>query len=166
MPTHSLIDMICNICMAAGGIGTLGTLLYMIVDAMNKAKRIDTVQTIQSRQLESLFEPDIRLVTWTSTNASGAQDEIVISNHGEDLRIIDIRDDSHSGLLNLEEMTGWFPYDFDKNEEIHVPITLPMKGLVGEKDIVIICSNKLGLTYLVDIHVVNSKPTINRPVKQ
>jgi len=161
-----LINTICNICMAAGGLGTVGTLIYMIVDSRKKAKQIDHVQSIQSYQLESLYQPNLRLISWTYDSGGLNQNEIVIKNHGEDLRVTDIKELSELGLLNVYGMKGWFPYDFDKEEEIHIPTLYPLKDAKGIHNIVITCSNKLGLTYLVTIQIIDGKPAVEIPVKK
>ena len=166
MLLFSVLDTVCNVCMAAGGIGTVGTLIYMIVDAKKKAKQIDTVQMIQSHQLETLYEPDMRLVSWTYNSADGVQSEIVVDNHSEHLKITNIQDLSQSGLLNSEGMKGWFPYDFEKGESLHIPLAFQLKNAKGCNDIGIICSNKLGLTYVVRIHIVDGKPLMESPVKK
>lgn len=158
----SVIDLICNICMALGGIGTVGTLIYMIADSKKRAKQLNAVQLIQSRQLEYLFEPDIRLASWSFV-PEGKKQELVISNHGEDLVISSIVDLSSTGLLFSNGMVGWFPYNFDKNDQLHIPLVVEMNSETIH-NIGIICSNKLGLTYQVSIHIFKGKPNIERPV--
>lgn len=162
----SILETICNICVAVGGIGTVGTLVYMIIDSRKRAKQIDTVQMIQSHQLEALYEPDIRLVSWTDTTTDGSKSEIVIDNHGNHLKLTSIQDLSQSGLLNVEGAKGWFPYDFDSGEQIHIPLDIQLRDAKGSNDVGIICYNKLGLTYLVRIRIVDGKPYVERPVKQ
>lgn len=138
----------------------------MIADSKKKAKQLDTVQRIQSHQLEALYEPDIRLISWTFTAADDLRKEIVIDNHSENLMITDIQDLSQSGLLNSKGMEGWFPHDFDKGKHFHIPLAVQLKDAKGSNSIGVICSNKLGLTYLVQIRIVEGKPFMERPVKQ
>lgn len=166
MATRSLLETICNICMAAGGIGTVGTLIYMIVDSKRRAKQLDATQKIQSQQLEALYEPDIRLVSSSYRVIGLAPNDLVFENHGEDLRLLDIRSLSDYDILNSEGMKGWFPYDFDKGSEIHVPLSIQLIDLRGTHNIGFFCTNKLGLTYLVSINIVEGKPTVQRPVLQ
>ena len=147
--------------MAAGGIGTVGTLIYMIAESKKHSKQIDIVQKIQSQQLESLYEPDIRLASWT-INANDLKNEIVISNHGEDLLISSINNSATAGILDNDSMMGWFPYNFDNDNQIHIPLSTQVnssKSYIFD----IVCSNKLGLTYSVSIHIIDGKPKIGRP---
>ena len=160
------IDRVCNICMAAGGIGTVCTFFCMIHDSRKKAKQIDSVQKIQSLQLESLFQPNIRLVAWTYISTPDIQNEIVIENYGEDLLVNGIREESGLNLLNATGMTGWFPYNFDKGQRLHIPISAQLKNTKGNHDIGVYCSNKLGLAYMVSIHIEDGKPIILPPIKQ
>ena len=155
----SLLHTICEICMAAGGLGTVGTLIYMICDSKRKTKQIETVQLIQSHQLESLYEPDIRISSY-----GGMQNDIVINNHGENLILIGVHELSDSRLLNKDGMKGWFPLPFDKEAEIHIPLLLPPTK-IQSLCISIECRNRLGLTYTINIAIIDGKPTINSPIK-
>lgn len=165
-PVNALIDTVCNICMAAGGIGTVGTLIYMISDSRKKSKQIDSVQKIQSHQLETLYQPDLRLISWTYACNGMNQNDIVVENHGEDLAVADIKELSKGGMLNTDGIKGWFPYHWDKGQEIHIPILVPLKDAEGAHEIVITCFNKLGLSYLVTIHIIDGKPIVEAPVKK
>ena len=156
MESSSLLHIICEICMGAGGIGTVGTLICMIWDLKRKTKQIETVQQIQSHQLESLYEPDIR----TSSYGMG---DIVIRNYGENLTILDISELTETKYLNKEGMSTWFPLPFDKDNEIHIPLYLPAAKIQLLR-IEITCRNRLGLTYLSSIEINDGKATINRPV--
>lgn len=90
-------EIVCDICMALGGIGTVCVFWYMLCDSQKKAKQIDLVQKIQSQQLEALYEPDIRLVSWTRAIVCSAQNEIVINNCGESIQIVDTTDNANDG---------------------------------------------------------------------
>jgi hypothetical protein len=166
MASYSLIDLICNICMAAGGVGTVGTLIYLIVDSKKKAKQIDTVQKIQSHQLEALYVPDIRLNFYSYKVEGLIQNELVFSNHGDDLRLLDVCSLTDVKILNTEGMKGWFPHDFDKGSDIHVPLSIQLVDLQGNHRIGLVCINKLGLTYLVPVDIVDGKPMVQSPMLQ
>lgn len=159
-------EIVCNICMALGGIGTLCTFVYMISDSKKKSKQIAVVQKIQSQQLEALYEPDIRLVSWTQATVRGAQNEIVVNNSGESIQIIDITDNADDRIINTDGMSGWFPLDFDKGEEIHIPLLTALQSVNSDLIISIICLNKLKLRYSVNVRFVGGKLVVLRPVKQ
>ena len=144
--------------MAAGGLGTVGTLICMIWDSKRKTKQIETVQQIQSYQLESLYEPDVRISSY-----GGVFNDIVINNHGENLILIGVYELSDTRLLNKDGMEGWFPLPFDKNADIHIPLLLPPTK-IRLLCITIECKNRLSLTYKVNIEIIDGKPTINNPV--
>ena len=163
---HPVIEMACDIFVAAGGIGTVGTLIFMICDSKEKAKQIDAIQKIQSLQLDALYEPDIRLDSWIYSSTDRVPNEIVIKNHGEYFKVFDIQDLSNPGLLNSSGMKGWFPYDFEKGDSLHIPLSFQLKDAQGSHDIGITCFNKLGTTYLIRIHIVDGKPHLEVPVKQ
>lgn len=154
----------CNFFTVAGGLGTVGTFIFMIIDSLKKAKQIDAIQMIQSLQLDALYEPDIRLDSWIYSSTDLVPNEIVIKNHGEYFKVVGIQD--LSGLLNSSGMKGWFPYDFEKGDSLHIPLSFPLKEAQGSHDIGITCFNKLGTTYLIRIHIVDGKPHLEVPVKQ
>ncbi len=151
----SLLQTICEVCMAAGGLGTVGTLIYMIYDSMRKTKQIDTIQQIQSHQLESLYEPDVRIDSY-----GGMINDIAINNHGENLIVLGIHELSDSRLLNKEGMKTWFPLPFDKNTEIHIPLLIPPTK-IQSLCLSIECKNRLGLIYKINIVIIKGKPTIS-----
>lgn len=100
--------------MAIGGIGTFATFILMICDLRNKTKQINSIQKIQSHQLEALYEPDIRISSWTSQSTGLTPKEIVINNHGHDLLILEIVEPKGNEILNKEEMRNWFPRYINK----------------------------------------------------
>lgn len=150
--------------MALGGIGTIGTLICLIIDSNKKAKQIDTVQNVQLHQLELLYEPDIRILSWTNTTSVGKFDTIVISNQGEKLKILDIHTLSDSDILNKKGMKNWFPYEFYEGHEIHIPMSVQLKDINGIYSFGIVCSNKLGSKYIVPIQIEKSKPIAQSPI--
>ena len=147
--------------MAAGGLGTVGTLIYMIIDSKRRAKQIDTVQKIQSHQLESIYEPDIRVTSWTNYNTPESQNSIAIKNSGEDLIVLGIYEPSGSKILNTEGMLRWFPYHFDKGEELTIPINNQLAN-INTHTIVIECRNRLGSIYESHMNIIDGKPIINK----
>ena len=160
----SVIEKICNICTAAGGLGTVGTLVYMIVDSIKKGKQIKTIQSIQSYQLESLFEPDIRISSWTSKTGGKIPNEIIIDNYSEDLVVLNIIEMPEYGLLDVGGMARWFPLHFDKGKSIHIPLSLQLSNLIKPHKIIIVCKNRLGLIYESCIQFESGKPSIVSPV--
>lgn len=155
----SLFYKICESCVAVGGLATFFTLLWLIFDSRCKSKRINRIQQIQSLQLESLFEPDIRI----SSYSSGTVNEIVISNHGENLIILGISETNEQELLNMDGMKNWFPRNFDKNIDVYIPLSHLLSS-VQSHIIMIKCLNRLGTTYESEIRINDGKPIIKRPV--
>ena len=158
MESSSLLHTICEICMAAGGLGTVGTLIFMICDSMRKAKQIRTIQQIQSHQLETLYEPDIRINSY-----GGVMNDIVINNHSENLIVLDIFESSDSKILNKDGMKTWFPLSFDKGSEINIPLHMPPTK-IHSLVIAMLCRNRLGLTYKLIIDIKDGKAIVKRPV--
>lgn len=156
----SVLHTICEICMAAGGLGTVGTLIYMICDSKRKTKQIETVQNIQSYQLESLYEPDVRISSYGSI-----QNDIVINNRGENLILLGVNELSDSNQLNKEGMNTWFPLPFDKDAEIHIPLLNPPTK-IQMLCMSIECKNRLGLIYKINVDICDGKPTISIPRKK
>ena len=159
-PSPFLIERICDICVALGGLGTVGTLIYMICDSRRKSKQIDSIQKIQSLQLESLYAPNLRVISWTFKTSLNTNNDIVINNHGEDLVITKISKLSESCILNSEGMKRWFPYNLDKNESIHIPLSFPINDVKEPQSFIIVCYNKLGITYHVLISIIDGEPKI------
>lgn len=157
MESCTLFHIICESCMAVGGLGTLGTFFYMIYDSKRKTKQIENVQLIQSHQLESLYEPDIRIISYGNIT-----NDLVIRNYGENLIILDINDKSDSNYLNKEGMKTWFPLPFDKNTEIHIPLFMPPTKIQSFR-MQIQCRNRLGMIYMAFIEITNGKPFVKTP---
>ena len=152
--------------MGLGGIGTVGTLICMIIDSKKKAKQIDVVQRIQSHQLELLYAPDIRISSWLGNINDGMHNKIVISNLGDNLTILDIKTLSGSNVLNKEGMSNWFPYDFNRNSEFQIPISVNLNDVSNNSSFGIVCFNKLRSKYLVPIKIVRSMPIVQSPILQ
>jgi hypothetical protein len=154
--------MICDICMAAGGIGTVCTFVCMIYESKRKSKQIEVVQKIQSHQLESLYEPDIRIAYY----GNGEGKDIIIKNYGEKLVILNVFEHNYSGLLNVEGMKNWFPHHLDKGESFHIPLIAHFAGIHGTNNIIVECRNRLGLEYKIKIGIVDGKVSINESIKK
>lgn len=150
---------ICDICMALGGIGTFCKFIFMIKESRRKAKQIDTIQHIQSQQLEHLYEPDIRIASWTHCINNIASKEIVIENCGENLLITDIKEQTNCEVLNKNGMKNWFPRNFDKGEKLHIPLSVELSKLQEQHNIVIETNNRLNLKYESIISINNGKPS-------
>ena len=151
---------ICNICMALGGLGTVGTLIYMIVDSRFKSKQIKTIQQVQVHQLEQLYEPDIRIVSYSS----GVNNEITLSNHGEDIIILNITEKNEGEYLDVGTMKNWFPLSFDKEQIIHIPLLKQINSLSGYRTIIIESRSRLGIEYKSNIILKGTHVSINQPV--
>ena len=160
----SVFRLACDFCMAIGGIGTFATFILMIYDLRNKTKQIKSIQEIQSHQLETLYEPDIRISSWTGQSAGLISDEIVINNHGQDLLIIDIVEPIGKEILNKEGMKNWFPRYINRDDEIHIPLSRHLHGIESHK-IIIKTRNSLGTKYESEINILKGKPTIQLPIK-
>lgn len=156
---------ICDICMALGGLGTVATFLSMICDSKKKTRQINTIQTIQSNQLESLYEPDIRLESWTGSSGNKHNSKIVVKNYGYYLKVLDIKESTELGLIKQDGIAGWFPRDFEKTQSLHIPLSLDLNDIEEDAIIGIVCLNKLGLKYIVNIHIVKGRPSIDSPIK-
>ena len=154
---------ICDVCVALGGLGTFLTLIFLIYDSIRKSKNIDTVQKIQSLQLETLYEPDIRIASWRINKTGVMQNEIVLINHGQNIILTAIYEKTHSSVLNIEGMNNWFPFHFDKGCEIHIPMTNHFSRQKESFQIAIECLNRLGFKYEMIIENNNEKVVINRP---
>lgn len=157
----SFIHVICEICMAIGGLATFLTLIFLIIDSRQKSMQISTIRNIQSHQLESLYEPDIRISSW-SNNIVG-HNFVVINNHGENLELLGIYENSKTDLLNSEGMRNWFPRSFDKDEEIHIPLLNPLSSLRGGQILIIKSRSRLGVEYESTISIEKDKPIVENP---
>lgn len=157
MESCPLFHLICESCMAVGGLGTVGTLICMIRDSKRKTKQIKTIQQIQSHQLESLYEPDIRINSYGNIT-----NNLVVRNYGENLIILGIHEVSDSSLLNKEGMKTWFPFHFDKNSEINIPLLMPPTKIRAFR-MQIQYRNRLGIVYTSYIEITNGKPLIKSP---
>ena len=164
MTDCSLFYKVCESCMAVGGIATFFTLLWLIYDSRCKSKRINRIQQVQSLQLESLYEPDIRISSWTGKSTGLIPNEIVIKNHGQDLLILEIVESKGNTILNKEGMRNWFPHYINKGNEMHIPMLLHLQD-VGSHVIIIKTRNRLGSIYESEINIVKGKPTIKIPPK-
>lgn len=164
MTDCSLFYKVCESCVAVGGVATFLTLLWLIYDSRCKSKRINRIQQVQSLQLESLYEPDIRISSWTGKSTGLIPNEIVIENRGQDLLILEIFDSKGSTILNEEGMRNWFPRHINKNEEMHIPLLSHLQD-VSSHVIIIKTRNRLGSIYESDIHIVKGKPNIQIPQK-
>ena len=158
----SVYRLVCDGFMAIGGIGTFATFLLMLCDLRNKTKQINNIQEIQSHQLETLYEPDIRITSWNEMSAGLISNEIIISNHGIDLLILDIVDPIEKGILNKEGMKNWFPRYINKDEEIHIPLSRQLNGIESHK-IIIKTRNRLGARYESEIIISKGRPTMQLP---
>ena len=159
----SLFHEVCDFCVAAGGIGTVATFIFMIRDSKKKAKQINTIQNIQSHQLESLYEPDLRIFYW-SLNRNDLVPEIVLKNYGENIIIMSICEHDELGLLNIERMKGWYyPYHFDKGNELHIPLIYHDEFKNYSSFFFIECRNRLGMNYEFKIINTAGKFVINGP---
>lgn len=156
--------MACDVCMAIGGIGTFATFILMIYDLHCKTKQIKSIQEIQSHQIEALYEPDIRISSWTGKSTGLLPNVIMIKNHGQDLLILEIVESKGSTILNEEGMRNWFPRHINKNEEMHIPLLSHLQD-VSSHVIIIKTRNRLGSIYESDIHIVKGKPKIQIPQK-
>ena len=86
----------------------------------------------------------------------------MIRNYGENLIILDIYEVSDSRFLNTEGMKTWFPYHFDKNTEINIPLLLPPTKIQALR-MQIQCRNRLGMIYMAFIEITNGKPFVKTP---
>lgn len=154
--------MSCDICMAIGGIGTFATFILMIYDLRKKTKQINTIQSIQSHQLETLYEPDIRITSWTGQSTGLIPNEIVINNHGQEILLLDIVESEGNEILNKEVMRNWFPRHINKDNEVHIPLSTHLQD-ISSHSIIIKTRNRLGSIYESEIKIVKGKPTIQIP---
>ena len=161
----SFFRIVCDVCMAIGGIGTFATFILMIYDLRSKTKQIKTIQKIQSHQIEALYEPDIRISSWTGKSTGLIPNEIVIKNHGQDLLILEIVESKGNKILNEEGMRNWFPRYINKDNEMHIPLLLHLQD-VSSHVIIIKTRNRLGSIYESEINIIKGKPTIKIPPKQ
>jgi hypothetical protein len=151
--------------MAVGGIGTFATFILMIYDLRSKTKQLNTIQKIQSHQIEALYEPDIRISSWTGKSTGLIPNEIVIKNHGQDLLILEIEESKENTILNKEGMKNWFPRYINKDNEMHIPLLSHLQN-VSSHVIIIKTRNRLGSIYESEINIVKGTPTIIIPPKR
>ncbi len=160
----SFLRIVCDVCMAVGGIGTFATFILMIYDLRSKTKQLNTIQKIQSHQIEALYEPDIRISSWTGKSAGLIPNEIVIKNCGQDLIILEIVESKGNTILNKGGMKNWFPCYINKDHEIHIPLLSYLQD-VSSHVIIMKTRNRLGSVYETEINIVKGKPTIKIPPK-
>ena len=153
-----------SIATMVAAIGTVLTFIKMICDSKNKTKQLESIQKIESVQLNALYTPDIRIDSYWK---SGDMERIFnISNNGENLQIVEIKNGKDSSIIDVEGMKNWFPKPFDKGEPIQIPILPGLQALPQNFQFDIIVVNKLNQTYVCTIKAIEGKVLVYSPIKQ
>lgn len=155
---------VASIATMVAAIGTIGTFIKMICDTKNKTKQLESIQKIESIQLNALYTPDIRIDSYWK---SGDKERTLnISNNGENLQILEMKNGKDSSIIDVEGMATWFPLNFDKGESIRIPVIHELKSLPSNFQFDIVVKNKLNQTYVCTIKAIGGKVLVCSPIKQ
>lgn len=145
-----MCSFIVDLCVSVGGIATAGSFIYLICDSKNKAKQLQSVQMIEFRQLNALYKPDIRISHKRTPANSPSPSEIILSNYGENIRILSYNDISNH--LDKNSLNSWnYPLYFNKTKDIRIPLSHDVGDIPDNISFELSIENNLDVLYTAKI---------------
>lgn len=146
-----MCSFIVDLCVSVGGIATAGSFIYLICDSQNKAKQLQSVQRIEFMQMNAFYKPDIRISHKRTPANSPRPSEIILSNYGENIKIVKYNDISNH--LDKNSLNSWnFPLYFNKSRDIRIPLAHAVGEIPDNISFELSIKNKLDVLYSAKIY--------------
>ena len=146
------------------GISNLWTFIKKVCNLNNKTNQIDSTNNTELLLIDAKYAPDIRVDSyWKSGDKLRT---FSISNNGENLQIVEMKNGKDGSIIDVEGMATWFPLNFDKGESIRIPVIHELKSLPSNFQFDIVVKNKLNQTYICTIKATGGKVLVCSPIKQ
>ena len=141
------LDLICKIVSLFNGLLSICRQIINWVSGKKKPLEGQQGEVAQAEMLKTQYKLDLRAERWTGRNSLDVVPEFVIKNYGTNIVIDGIEDIPKNSILDARRMENWFPYHYDTDSELHIPLCRDICSVSDECDIIIICKNRLEEEY-------------------